>query len=267
MKNIICPIDFSDASKHAVNYAVHLTNHFKGTIHLVHAYMTKKTASMLINMDEAVKEGLDTDMGFLMDQIRPDILPGTQVKTYLQKGSAVSVITHMAEQMEDSLIVLGKTGLSNLKTNLFGSVSTAVIRKSSVPVLAIPREAKLRIPRRVVLALDQNPTKEDDSLNALIHLLNEWGAQLHLYHLIESEEDPGIHPRTSKQLENVPYSLHFELSQKDLSDSLHSYLESIQADVLCMIRHQKTFFEKLFHASHIRKERSNVDYPLLVIPD
>ena len=267
MQHIICPIDFSAASLHALKYAIHCTNHYKGTIHIVHAYSIRKSTGMLRKMDREVEQGIRIELDQFMSKIKEEILPGTNIETYLRKGHPFDVLHRMSKGLDAPIIIMGRTGSGNARNRIFGSVSTKVMQQSMVPVMTVPEAAELRVPERIVLALDQLPMKHPKSLQRMVELINYWNAKLSLFHLISDQNDQGIHPSISEELECLAPSHHFEVSNEGLSETLARFLNTTGADILAMVSHHRGFFQRLFHESSIKKEAELSQQVMLIIPD
>ncbi|MCR6639040.1 MAG: universal stress protein [Sporocytophaga sp.] len=64
------------------------------------------------------------------------------------------VILDFAEEIKADLIVMGTKGAGGLKEIFFGTTTTSVTSKASVPVLAFPVTAKPHLPKSIVYATD-----------------------------------------------------------------------------------------------------------------
>jgi len=71
----------------------------------------------------------------MAQQLRDD---GRDVTALLVQGPTVDTILSQAEKLEADLIVVGSHGHGAVFDMLVGSISTEVIRRSSIPVLVVP---------------------------------------------------------------------------------------------------------------------------------
>ena len=66
---------------------------------------------------------------------------GLEATAYLVQGPTVDTILRQAEKLEADLIVVGSHGHGAVFDMLVGSISSEVIRRSSIPVLVVPARA------------------------------------------------------------------------------------------------------------------------------
>ena len=141
IQKIVVPIDFSDASKHAAQYAAALARRLDASLHLVHVlepsemvtgpfefyggppaefldqlYWSKR--SQLV----AIGAGLDGDV---------------RVTSEVRHGTPAECIRDAAVDYGADLVIMSTHGRSGLSHLLMGSVAEQVIRTARCPVLVI----------------------------------------------------------------------------------------------------------------------------------
>ena len=153
IKQILVPVDFSDVSMQAVDYAVELSKGFAADVAVVFvveplyyaapptAYGAATQVAMLL--DDQRKLGRE-QLAKLAARLEKK---GVKVRALLQEGSPYERITGTAKRIKADLIVMathGRTGLSHL---LMGSVAEKVVRTAPCPVLTLqsykPRKRKV----------------------------------------------------------------------------------------------------------------------------
>lgn len=78
----------------------------------------------------------------LNDQVRYIEKAGGSVEeTYLRQGNPTREIIELSEEIGAGLVVMGSKGLGGLERFVLGSVSEAVVRYASCPVLVVRKEA------------------------------------------------------------------------------------------------------------------------------
>lgn len=128
---ILCPVDFSSASTHALRYAERLAAQTGSDLVLVHAFDRPKTydgPGQKTPADPHVKEKLDAV---------EVAASGVQVSRILHAGEPGEVIPWVAQEENCDVIVMGTHGRSALAHMLLGSVSEHVLRHARCPVLMI----------------------------------------------------------------------------------------------------------------------------------
>jgi len=128
---ILCPIDFSNTSAKALEYAERLASQTGSELVLVHAFEKPESygeAGQTTPADPHVKEKLDAiELS----------LPPEKVRRLLHAGDATEVIPWMAQKEQCDLIVMGTHGRTGLKHLLLGSVTEHVLRHARCPVVTI----------------------------------------------------------------------------------------------------------------------------------
>ena len=136
IRTILCPVDFSDTSDHALQYALELAKKFDAKVQAVHVYQLPVYAMP----DGAVLPGPELASA-ITERIHQDLTalrkryPG--VETHLLEGVPHVEINALANKIEASMIVMGTHGRSGLAHMLIGSVAERVVRTSPIPVLTI----------------------------------------------------------------------------------------------------------------------------------
>jgi nucleotide-binding universal stress UspA family protein len=72
---------------------------------------------------------------------------GVETKPYVVAGEPAKEITRLAKELDADLIVVGSRGLGAVHTAIFGSVSKALVARSTTPVLVV-KTASGREPKR-----------------------------------------------------------------------------------------------------------------------
>ena len=152
MKSILHPTDFSEPSKHALNYAIAFAKEFKTKLCVLHVIEEVATA-MYFDMLQApplmqlMADIEDKAKKALADLVPEDVKTEIEVELLIRKGVPFLEIIRCAEQIKADLIVCGTHGRTGLKHALFGSVAEKVVRKAPCPVLSVRHpEHKFEMP-------------------------------------------------------------------------------------------------------------------------
>ncbi len=140
-KRILCPVDFSDASKAALETAADLAKRQGAALTLLHAYpvpgYTVPDGSFVASskMLEELAEAASTHL----EEWRKDAValgvPGVQAVTAV--GEPAAEIVAAAKERSADLVVLGTHGRTGLTHALMGSVAERVVRRARCPVLTV----------------------------------------------------------------------------------------------------------------------------------
>ena len=126
-RKVLCPVDFSEASRAALRVGVDLARRFGAELTLLHA---KATSSML--------QAAQSEPGQLAEwQREAEGLGAPHVETKTVAGEPETAIVNAATAGGFDLVVMGTHGRTGRDHALIGSVAENVVRRSSVPVLTV----------------------------------------------------------------------------------------------------------------------------------
>jgi universal stress protein A len=146
IERILCPVDFSEESTHALRYASELAAHFGAEIIVVHAVeplpypvefgplpaiLTDAEPVLLKRAKEQLEALRSKELG---------ALPKSRV--VVEIGVPEHAICEAAKRERCDLVVLSTHGRSGLSHLLIGSVAERVLRFAPCPVLTIKPKAK-----------------------------------------------------------------------------------------------------------------------------
>jgi nucleotide-binding universal stress UspA family protein len=137
-KKILCPTDFSDASRLAVRVAADLAARDHGELRLVHVVEVEPPLPTDPNV---VMEGPEYERTLHADAQLDDLAAcyeNLTVSTIVGHGDAGDEIVRIARDEAVDLIVMSTHGRTGLDRVVFGSVAEKVVRHAHRPVLTIP---------------------------------------------------------------------------------------------------------------------------------
>jgi len=142
LETILCPIDFSQASDHALHYARDLAERVGAKLELVHVlqsidYMFTDTGGYV---PPKLAEEMEARAKDRLGQVAEGV-GGAQVVrgAHVVSGTPHAAIAQTAERVGADLIVMGTHGRTGIGHALLGSVAEKVVRTSKVPVLTVRR--------------------------------------------------------------------------------------------------------------------------------
>jgi nucleotide-binding universal stress UspA family protein len=142
---VLVPVDFTETSDRALEYAIELARRFEARVTVMHAYQIPvygfpdaayiTSAELAAQISAAAQKRLD-------EIVESHKTAGVEMIAVLRDGVAWEEINAIASETHADLIVIGTHGRRGLSRALLGSVAENVIRTSTLPVLVIhgPRE-------------------------------------------------------------------------------------------------------------------------------
>ena len=145
IKKVLVPIDFTETSDKALDFAIDLAFKLDASVAVMHSYEIPvmgfpdgalvATVDVATRIADAARKGLDA-------AIQARASRGVQLTAILRDGVAWEEIRAVAEETHADLIVIGTHGRRGIARALLGSVAENVIRTVKTPVLTIhgPRD-------------------------------------------------------------------------------------------------------------------------------
>lgn len=191
IERILCPIDFSEASAHAIDQAVAVAGWYKARITALHVCspMFLSVPGLDISGPGEATNALKTEglRNQTAAHCEAATTAGIGLDILIDIGQPASHILERANSLPADLIVMGTHGTGGVLHLVLGSVTERVLRKATCPVLTVPPRAQgtSRLPfRRLLCAVDFS----DSSLTALQYafsLAQESDAELTILHVLE----------------------------------------------------------------------------------
>jgi nucleotide-binding universal stress UspA family protein len=133
IKKIICPVDFSELSRKAMQYANEFARLSEAKVFLVGVVENDPTINYSHGLE---KEGADEEQK-LASLINEEQMAGIVADYAIYEGSAEECILDYAKRQEADIIIMGSHGRRGLKRMILGSVAEHVIRRAPCPVLIV----------------------------------------------------------------------------------------------------------------------------------
>ena len=263
---ILCPTDFSDNSKFACEYAIDLGNSLKAKIILFSSYKVQQSALVLKSLDETVKNTTEEDLKKFAIPLKQKIKTGFDPEYVVVSGNASDSIVEYANKNDVDLIVMGTKGSSGIINMLLGSVTSDVIKKSNVPVLAIPEITQYYLPNNtILLALDSEGINCESSIQLLAQLLSIADTTIDVLHVNIPGEKIQL-SKTSGKLASIVSNI-IEVDGLDPVEEIKKYVDDSNIGILVMVRRKHSHLETLFFESNTVAELFASNVPLLVLPE
>jgi nucleotide-binding universal stress UspA family protein len=199
IKRILCPIDFSDFSRRALDHAVAIAKWYEATITLFHVCSVGPVAayapgSGVLPSAALTPEDRDALLTAMKRFAQGETATDVPLELEIAEGSTAAAILVKADAMPADLLVMGTHGRSGFEHLFLGSVTEKVLRKAACPVLTVPRSAPdiaASTPvlfKRIVCAVDFS----ECSMHALTYAMSlsqETDAHLTVINVIELPPD------------------------------------------------------------------------------
>jgi len=138
IQRILVPVDFSETSKQALEYAYFLANRFDAKLEVLHVWRPSEYAGdeMVVLTRSEPELTLSTFLRNHADQQLSAFLEGVpHSNRMLESGEPAQVIAKVAGEGKYDLVVMGTHGRTGLSHMMMGSVAEKVVRLAPCPVL------------------------------------------------------------------------------------------------------------------------------------
>ena len=146
IRRILAPVDFSECSLAAFDFAVELGRRFEAEVDVLHVWEAPTfvpaevvVAAHASSLMELARTSAERDLATFVSNAARRGKPVHDSRS--EPGHPVEVITNAAKSGSYDLIVLGTHGRTGLSRALIGSVAERVVRHAPCPVLTV------RLPR------------------------------------------------------------------------------------------------------------------------
>jgi universal stress protein A len=133
LKKILVPVDFSDCSKKALEYAIPLARQFDADLTLLHVLQPYTPILEMAPVDVETVDDAKKQLAGLQ-RIIPEAVPST---TVVRGGDPHLEIIKLAKEFGIDLIILSTHGRTGVERVLLGSSAEKVVRYAGCPVLVV----------------------------------------------------------------------------------------------------------------------------------
>ena len=191
IRRILCPVDFSEPSQHALDHAVMIAGWYRSRITLLHVRqpaLFSEPPILFTDMDVGSAASFEDVEPRLHHWLAPVRASGILCDVMAVDGNSPAArIVEVSGRIEADLVVLGTHGRSGFERLLLGSVTEKVVRMSKVPVVTVPPPSvsTSTLPFRRVLCGVDFSAPSMAGLRFALSLAKESNSTLTLLHVLE----------------------------------------------------------------------------------
>ena len=266
MKRIVIPTDFSDNSIHAIDFAVNTLGDEDCVFTVLHVYQIPQGGqSGLFYLLEEMQKQATSDMEDLMKKLANRFTHQPKIESKVLQGDLSDQTNAYAKEVGADCVVMGTKGATGLKEVLIGSNAVKLMGSLKLPMYAIPAELETRSIKEVMVAYDgQEPI--ESVAQSVIFYPKKHQLPLTFFH-VKTKDGKEVENWTQiKDAFNVVNPELVEIEAEEFEEGLEK-ITAGKETLLVLIRHKKSFWERLFNISDSRKALMHAKLPVLVIPE
>lgn len=224
IRQILCPIDLSDISRHALDHARVFAAWYGAKITALHIcnpivipsadFTVAGTMLPPVLTDAERQDAREQVYAFIGAEQAADM------NVVISSGRAANGILDVASTLPADLVVIGTHGFGGFEHLVLGSVTEKVLRKASCPVLTVPPRARStsKLPFKQLLCPIDFSESSLAALELAVSLANESDADLTILHVFEQSADE--EPRTNRPIVAPEYLREMEADVTARLDAL-----------------------------------------------
>jgi len=252
MKKILTTTDFSETANNAVDYALMIAKGVKTPVEmeLLNVYDIKTELEQAILENHVEKLSRQELFDITLNKYLKSLPKNISLNGTIQKGPIASTISKEAIKKGAELIIMGRDGASGIADWLMGSTTTQVINLSKLPILVIPKIARISPPKKIALAIDDRFVPSDKALTPLFEIVDRFNTELVLFHIEQEEAHSNTHKETVIKIAKKGYLINlFKMNSKNIGAALMTLSKKHDIDLLCVTHHNYSRWESIFHKS------------------
>lgn len=279
MNKILVPTDFSPNAMKALDYAVELATVSRAAIvviyvnNLVDTPFREKTPLEVkygLPIEQAAREELEMICSSISGSLHIDI------SSQMYGGTVVGSVLDAVKDNAADLIIMGTLGDTGFKEKLVGSITAAIISKSTVPVMAVPLLSEWEVPKHILLAVNHFDEKKGNE-KPVIDIARYFNSKV-ITAVFTDQDTSGAEVFIENARGIYSYEMELESKYKDINieparlsghkfqDAIDGYINENKVDMLVMFTHKRNFIESIYDRSITRKMSYHTNIPLLAIP-
>jgi nucleotide-binding universal stress UspA family protein len=284
VERILVPVDFSECSKNACEYAVGLAQMLDAEIMLLHAYYFPVVNAIdygdglsfvvglndtITDIAEKAREGLLSLYNELITEIKIKNYANVKLNFTLANGNPINEILNLYYKYNPDLIVMGTQGKTKLDKEQFGSVAAYTINETKVPVLTVPEISGYKGIGRINILYATNFDDSDyKAIKKLMTLIYLFDVKIHFVHIGKNDTMSQSKIEVLKELfKNLYPGYDYEcliVESEEILQTLQKLIVDKSIDIIAMNTHKRNFFTKLLHPSMTKKMLFQTDTPMLI---
>lgn len=283
MRTYLVPIDFSQASINAAEFAAELSKQTNVEhIVLLNAYYVSTIETMLPNPDmvQLMEEEVEAEaadrikkLEHLQHKLKKHVREGVKISVHLNRSHLLRAVVENVSAKNADLVIMGSKGNTSKTDVEIGGHVVRVSKASPVPVIVVPPQYSFEPITKIVVACDFNKVKETVPLESLKRLLDKKKFELLVVNIDkDSKHLSGDAERRAEEtaLHGMLKPYHPTYSYVNNPDIINGILEFAgknNAQMVIALPHKYSFFESLLHDSVSQQLAASSAVPVLLLKE
>ncbi|MFO7999914.1 MAG: universal stress protein [Marinilabilia sp.] len=287
MIKILVPVTFTDYSINALTYALTLAGKFPSSVTLLHCFSEyeeieeeengglKETADAAgVNVREQEQNARDRLVALCQSTINKMTSiqdKNIELQNRFEFGYPEDIIPAVSGEIGADVVIMGTKSKGETIKELLGSITSDVMKRAEVPVLAVPADSSIDLEKlSKVLFITDFSEKDYISMHKLIRLISPFHTIIHSIKFVHHRPDDSELRKMYRFKEYCEstyrnHELEFDYYQRDhFIEALEEYTTQNSIDLIAMTRRKRNMIAQLFSPEITRRILFHTDIPLLV---
>ncbi len=271
---ILCPVDFSDCSLNAIEFAARLGEKYKSQLTLIHVINRDDYFKLFPGEADSQRQEnfVKEKLASLKNAVSKESISRGLVEcvTLIVEGDIVDTVCGIAEDQDFDLIIIGTEGVNGNRSGKMGSRASEIVDNSIKDVLVIPRAAYFR--RMDQISYAQDYLEEDKlAIQKVGTVASFFDSKLDVIHFDRKVNKRREFLNSEIQQELKPFVRDVEISfklfpiEETLISSIQKYCEESKVGILFTLSLPQSIWDHLFDRSLSKKLAFSLNTPLWVI--
>ena len=269
-KTIICPVDFSEASLNAIEYAAKLAQAMNGELKILNVQSLFSEMVLAGNSEGSTSRSVLTNnkLREISDETNKMFKISCTYDIEVTQASLHKTIAGKAN--ENNLIVMGTNGIDDLYQYFFGTNIYNVIKKSKCPVLIVPEDVSYGAPAKIVFAWDYN-SRNKFSFDKMEEFWNVFKPELVFLHASKHKTEISkdvFKALREEVIETIGNKSNVEFEQlytDDIAESIDHYMNESKANMLVLTLYEHSLIRNIIGHPVMQTLSSIANYPVMVL--
>ena len=270
MKRILIATDFSSIASNAANYAIDMALATHADVFIMHVANIPIGYSEVpvVITEEEMLHNAEKHMLDLKEELNAQARGKINIETEVSTGVFFDCLNEICDKVKPYAVVIGSHGKSAIERIFFGSEAVNAMKHLMWPLIAVPREAKFSLIKKIGLACDFDHVVETTNVDEIKTLVNDFHAELHVLNIGKKEEyRPEVVFQSGllqEMLKDLRPDYHF-IASENTDQGIIDFAEQNHFDLLIVLPKRHSLMDKLLHKSFTKQLVLHSHVPVMAL--
>lgn len=272
MKRILVTTDFSTNSKAGVRFAIQLASQTKCELTFYNVHETLKSNAWIVNNPKGKKAELVIKQEklnkFITAIYKESNTPLTKFKCIVEAGIDVNAMITKYNKLNSVDFVCISTRGAGIFKKILGTTTSALIQKSLVPVIVIPKNYRKNKISEILYSSDMADLKTE--LNTVKKFATPLSANIHVFNYDYMIEVDDVRTRLNKiatkfSKKGIDFNFKKQNVENSISTHLQKDIDKLKPSLVVMFtKLNKAWYERWFLPNNSEEVTFDTKTPLLI---